>query len=142
MLRRRRKPIERLFQRDRDHKTGRAAAKISARRPEWPPIDVSELKNMPTIMPRTPNAREALEWIQKRLESGHSVTVQQPGIGMPVEWSPQRWAHFVDDLHIPPLRTRQGELLMCIAIEGWDGNPEYVTVDTLEMVVYAILLTC
>ena len=92
---------------------------------------------MPSIMPRTPDAREALEWIQKCLEGGATVTVQQPGVGIPVDWTPCCWAHLVDDLHIAPFRTRHGMLLMCIAIEGWDGNPEYVTVDTLEMVIYA-----
>ena len=96
-----------------------------------------EILTMPRIMPRTPDVREALEWIQERLESGATVTVQQPSVGIPVNWTPHRWAQLVDDLHIAPFWTRHGKLLMCIAVEGWDGIPDYMMVDTLEMVVYA-----
>ncbi len=92
---------------------------------------------MTVVMKRTTDPREALEWIEGYLGGGTAVTVQQPGLGLPVEWTPQRWAEMIDDLHIPPFRTRDGQLLMCITTDGWGGSPEYVIVTTEEVVIYA-----
>ena len=89
------------------------------------------------IMPRTPDAHEALEWIESRLAGGATVTLEQPGVGLPVEWTAQRWAEFTDDMHIPAFRTRDGRLLVCITTSGLDGFPEYVTVNTEDVVIYA-----
>ena len=92
---------------------------------------------MRRVMPQTPDAREALEWLEERLENGWIVTVEQPGVGLPVEWTPQRWAYLVDDLHVPCFRTRDGELLMLITTVDWHRGPEYVVVDTRERIIYA-----
>ena len=89
------------------------------------------------IMPSTPDAREALNWIEGRLGNGWAVTVQQRGVGLPVEWTPHRWAHLVDDLHVAPFRVCRDELLVCIALEGWNASAEYLAVDTLEIVIVA-----
>ena len=91
---------------------------------------------MRRIMPWTLDARDILDWLEERLGNGLTVRVEQPGAGFPVEWTPQRWAHLVDILHVPSCRTRAGELLMLITTEGWDGSPEYVVVDIRERLVY------
>ena len=77
------------------------------------------------IIPSTPDAREALKWIEERLGNGWA------------EWTSHRRAYLVDDLHIPCSRTRDGNLLMLMTAEGWEGQSEYVVDDIRERIIHA-----